>query len=405
MQLLINLRHRARQLVRRLCRLHPLHGISPRGLSGFIAHMHGSPQRATSAACLVVAAGTLLFAAGAALSSLEGTSGPAQSVQPRLASSNQEPLAQTTLPAVKPSDRVSSAARGGREPAESADDGGATEPRATPTSAVPTADDGETLWEQPKEVQDLFESTYGAAAAEVWAEQHNQDLKAQERPDATQTPPDAAARALSAGMAAAAPRSQDHPWRVGIQAGHWLNSQLPDELASLRGSTGASGEGWSEVGVNLDIAQRLVALLRQAGVEADLIPATVPVHYKADAFVALHCDGNANSALSGYKLARAIWSAIPEEDDALLHAIESEYQAGTGLDEHPQTITQNMLQYYAFNNRRLQHAVDPATPAVILEMGFLTNSRDRELLMQQPDRVAQAIANGILKFLSRASRS
>ncbi len=186
--------------------------------------------------------------------------------------------------------------------------------------------------------------------------------------------------------------------RVGIQAGHWLSSALPAELASLRGATGAAGNGWREVDVNLDIARRVEALLGKAGVQVDLLPATVPPDYGADAFVALHGDANGTSSLSGYKLARASWSSIPEKDDALLKAISAEYQAGTGLVDHPQTITQNMTMYYAFNHR-LEHSVSPATPSVILEMGFLTNAQDRDLLMQQPDRVAEAITKGILRFL------
>jgi len=192
--------------------------------------------------------------------------------------------------------------------------------------------------------------------------------------------------------------SPAEPLRVGIQAGHWKASELPDELAALRGSGGAVGDGWREVDVNLDVASRVAAILAQAGIQVDLLPSTIPIDYKADAFVAIHADANGDSGLSGYKLARAVWSSIPAKDDDLIAAISGEYQSATGLKLEPHTITQNMLRYYAFNHR-LQHSVDPATPAVILEMGFLTNADDRALLTQQPDRVAQGIAAGILKFL------
>jgi len=198
-----------------------------------------------------------------------------------------------------------------------------------------------------------------------------------------------------------AAHSQSDSLRVGIQAGHWKNSELPAELASLRGSTGAVGNGWKEVDVNLDVASRVAGILREKGVQVDLIPATVPVDYQADAFVALHGDANGNPSVSGFKLARARWSKIPQKDDALIQAISAEYQAATGLREHPSTITENMRQYYAFDWKDLKHAVNPATPAVILEMGFLTTTSDRQLLLEQPDRVAQGIARGILKFLGR----
>lgn len=78
--------------------------------------------------------------------------------------------------------------------------------------------------------------------------------------------------------------------------------------------------------------------------------------------------------------------------------MKAAYQAATGLKDHPQTVTENMTQYYAFN-KRLTHAVDATTPSIILEMGFLTNRSDRALVTQQPDRVANGVADGILDFL------
>ncbi len=190
----------------------------------------------------------------------------------------------------------------------------------------------------------------------------------------------------------------DRP-RVGIQAGHWKSAELPAELSSLRASTGAEGIGWREADVNLTIALRVVALLHQANVDADLIPATVPVNYQADAFVSLHCDAN-GPGLSGFKLARATRSAIPAKDDALLNAISDTYGAATRLPYHFATITPAMQLYYAFN-QRLQHSVSPSTPSVILEMGFLTNAGDRALLTEQPDLAAEGIARGILQALGR----
>ena len=189
--------------------------------------------------------------------------------------------------------------------------------------------------------------------------------------------------------------------RVGIQAGHWKSSELPPELASLRGSTGAAGQGWAEIDVNLDIARRVVVFLAQHSILAELIPATVPPHYTADAFVALHCDNNSNTKLSGFKVARSSRSSIPQKDDALVHSLVTEYQAATGLAEHRPTITQAMLYYYAFANGPVAHSVAPTTPAAILEMVFLSNAADRQLIFEQPDTVAGGVARGILRFLGR----
>src|SRR5439155_12820374 len=97
------------------------------------------------------------------------------------------------------------------------------------------------------------------------------------------TPPPAGTPILPAGPIRA---------RVGIQAGHWRSEELPDELASLREQGGARVGGASEVEITLAIAQRVAALLSARGVTVDILPATVPPGYRADAFVALHCDVN-----------------------------------------------------------------------------------------------------------------
>lgn len=189
--------------------------------------------------------------------------------------------------------------------------------------------------------------------------------------------------------------------RVGIQAGHWRSAEMPAELARLRTSTGTAGGGVPEWRLNLDVATRVAAILRERAIVVDLIPSTVPEGYAADAFVALHADGDSTGRFSGYKLAHGRWSGVPERDKALLEAISSEYAAATGLAWDPH-VSRNMTGYYAFSNRRFQHAVAAGTPAVILEMGFMTNRADLRLLLGETDIVAQGIANGILRFLGYA---
>lgn len=188
-------------------------------------------------------------------------------------------------------------------------------------------------------------------------------------------------------------------FKVGIQAGHWKNAELPSELAALRRSTGASGNGWREVDVALAMSNKVAEILRSMGAKVDRLPATVPPAYKADAFVSLHGDANANTKVSGYKLAHARWSQIPGREDALIRMISAEYAAASGLSEHPSTITENMRQYYAFNWKKFDHAVAPATPSVILELGFLTTPRDREIILGKQGQLAQGIAKGIQRFL------
>ena len=188
-------------------------------------------------------------------------------------------------------------------------------------------------------------------------------------------------------------------FRVGLQAGHWKSEEFPDELSGVKGLLGASGEGWNEVDVNLELARGVADLLASEGIRVDVLPAVIPPHYTADAFVALHVDYAPGSPLTGFKLARSIWSVIPEKDEALLNELRDQYEAGTGLPENVGTISDNMTEYYTFNNRKHDHAVDPSTPATVLEMGFLSNPKDRELLLHRQEVIARSIAEGILRFL------
>ena len=57
-----------------------------------------------------------------------------------------------------------------------------------------------------------------------------------------------------------------------------------------------------------------------------------------------------------------------------------------------------MRNYYAFNFRRYEHALHPGTIAVILETGFLTSRRDRQVLLNDPDRAARGIVAAVTAF-------
>ena len=189
--------------------------------------------------------------------------------------------------------------------------------------------------------------------------------------------------------------------RVGLQVGHWRIDELPDDEARLRGQTGGSGGGYREVDVNLAVVERTAAVLTARGVTVDILPATVPPGYRADAFVALHCDVNGDPSMRGYKLARFSESAIPTFDDALVATVGGRFAADTGQPRDA-NVTRAMTGYYAFNSRDFAHAIDPQTPGAIVELGFLSNPLDLNLLLYQPDLVATAVADGILRYLTRA---
>ncbi len=188
--------------------------------------------------------------------------------------------------------------------------------------------------------------------------------------------------------------------RVGIQAGHWRVEQHPDELAEFRRNTGAQGGGLREADLNLQIAQNVATLLEAQGLQVDLLPATPPVNYTADLFLALHADGDTTGRGHGFKIARSRYSLLPQTDDALVAALYKAYGAATDLPRDDSHISSNMLGYFAFNNRRYLHAINPFTPAAILEMGYVTSDLDRAVFSHRSQNIAQGIASGILDFLS-----
>lgn len=192
------------------------------------------------------------------------------------------------------------------------------------------------------------------------------------------------------------------PRRVAIQAGHWRASEAPLEFPNLRFSSGASFLGINEVDVALDIAQRLVAVLSERGYVVDLLPATVPPSYLADVFVSLHADSDVTSTARGFKIAHGFYRS--PHDELLVQQLIEHYAAGTQLPWN-ERVTADMTDYYAFAWFRYEHALAPHTAAAIVEMGFITHPFDRPVLTDEPDRVARAIAEGIIRFLDAVPRS
>lgn len=189
------------------------------------------------------------------------------------------------------------------------------------------------------------------------------------------------------------------PWRVGIQAGHWKIEELPEELRRLRSSTGARSGVYKEVDANLEIARRVAEYLRSAGVQVDLLPATVPPGYQADAFISIHADGAPRPGVRGWKMSTP-WRSS-EASRKLLDAVAYSYPLFTGLPEDRYGTTYNMRGYYAFSPHRFRHTITSTTPAIIIETGFVTVAQDRDVLFGAPDTVARGIIAGVMRYLSR----
>ncbi|HHS97079.1 MAG TPA: N-acetylmuramoyl-L-alanine amidase [Chloroflexi bacterium] len=177
------------------------------------------------------------------------------------------------------------------------------------------------------------------------------------------------------------------PLPVGIVAGHSGN------LNGVHDPGAVCPDGWEEVEINLDVAQRTAEFLRLLGYEVDLL-GEYDEHlrgYRGRVLVSIHADSCFPSEASGFKVARAEDSVIPEVEDYLVACLTSRYQARTGLTIHRWSITPDMTEYHIF------YEIDRKTPAAIIEVGFMGG--DRDLLQGHPDVVARGVAEGILCFI------
>ena len=189
--------------------------------------------------------------------------------------------------------------------------------------------------------------------------------------------------------------------RVVIQAGHWKTDEVPDELANLRILGGAVWSNVTEQGYVLGIAEKVTAKLQAKGYAVDLMPTTLPPGYVADAFVAIHADGDETGTARGFKIAHG--DRRTPYDEALQQVLAEEYWKSTDLPLDL-NVTPAMLEYYAWRWEKYKTALSPYTPAVVIETGFITSAADRAVLLLKPDKVVDGIVNGIERFLREVPR-
>jgi len=155
--------------------------------------------------------------------------------------------------------------------------------------------------------------------------------------------------------------------------------------------------GYPEKSVNLQAAQKVASLLRRKGVEVVMTRnsdthveleerAAVANRYKANLFVSIHSDSAASKSARGFTLyvARsASWSS----------------------QKAAKAISRSMSKVAA-NGRGIQRAdyrvlVNTRGPAVLIEMGYLSNRQDASLLKNgtHQNRLASAITEGIMSVL------
>lgn len=192
------------------------------------------------------------------------------------------------------------------------------------------------------------------------------------------------------------------PVRVGVQIGHLNAADQPDELENLRFNFGGHANGVDEVDINTAIGLAVQDRLHEYNVQVDILPATIPRGYRADVMVAIHSDSTENPARIGYKSAHFHPARNPYEP-LLKVEVDRQFLNVAGRIDDDHNVSGNMMHYYAFDHRTFYHAVDPRTPALLIEVGYISN-RDELAFLQQEHAVAALIADGIMSYLRAIGR-
>lgn len=158
-------------------------------------------------------------------------------------------------------------------------------------------------------------------------------------------------------------------------------------------NAGSSGFGVTERTVIESVVAALKSKLLEVGCNVIVRDGINLVREEADLFLAVHCDGNKSPAPRGFgvyrpKLQTGANEIKSMEFESLLEKI---YAIDTGLP-HKDRDTKNTDFYYGFD-------FFPKAPACLIEMGFITNENDHEVLVLKQDLIVGALYRTIAQFL------
>ena len=184
--------------------------------------------------------------------------------------------------------------------------------------------------------------------------------------------------------------------RIYIDQGH--NPQNPN--------AGAEGNGYREQDLVYVIGQEFADILRQQGYEVRLSRPTAATQlgtsnatslaarvndansWGADYFISLHANASDIASASGTEaLVYRLDTTAARLGQALLTGVTD----ATGLPDRGVTARPDL---YVLRRTRM--------PAVLMELGFITNAGDAALMADAPRLFAQGLANGLNAFLGGA---
>jgi len=160
------------------------------------------------------------------------------------------------------------------------------------------------------------------------------------------------------------------------------------------------GEGHDEKDLNLEVSLELAVILRDRGHQASLSrhddlyisPAdqlAMIRELKPGCVIAIHCNASTSTETHG------IETFYRDADDLeLAGAVHENLLAVTG---HKDRGIHKDIEYL---NRRLAVLSGVATPACLIELGYITNAEDFEYIDKNPMTIAEAIADGVETWAS-----
>jgi len=191
--------------------------------------------------------------------------------------------------------------------------------------------------------------------------------------------------------------------KIFIDPGH-NHSLTPTGRSTDRFDTGAQGNGLREQDVTFEVAWRLRDVLVRAGIEVRMSRnaitdnvgnllsesingrARMANDFGADYFISLHTDWFSNATARG---SHVIIRQFGNAAEPMARAIQKQLLA-LGLDGRSQQIVAR-TDLGVLNQTKM--------PALLVEMGFISNARDAAIQRDRAGDLARAIADGIFETL------